>query len=419
MRPQVRVSEAVTKASESKTIDNTSMLIITAPESLFEVGEESKSFEVLSLKNFEDLAYKEGDDLASNMLVWEHVNDFYKLAGDGVELHVLLLKSAVTLKQMFTLGNSAYVTIESYLQSKKGRVRMVGVATNPDPANEVYLTSIDLNLKEAIPLAQNFCNKQFTQNNPILICFESRKFAGTALAAEDLTKFGAGNIAVMIGRDEKRKQELWGAGHSGAGNYAAVGVLLGRLAGLQVSENIGRTTTPPQNAVRENLPILKVGFSGGQAEFTPEEQDVLHAKGYIFFTEYSGGYPGIYFVDDRTCQDSSLSNSNLAAIRVTNKCAIIAYNTYMSLLKSTVSVDKETGRLPSITITSHVQKITDAIEVNTKDLGTQKVDEISGIEVVIDPLQNILEQGTEDIELRVITRGTLKNINVLVGLKAV
>lgn len=418
--PKVYTKQVVTKVGESKTIDNTSLLVITAPAVLFGVGEESKTYKVNSLKSFEDVAYKESDDLSNNMLVWERVKNFYLLAPSGTELHVTLFKDTITFENIFTVSNPAHTVLVNYLLQQKNTIRLIAVAGNPAPAGETHTTSISTDLQNAIPLAQTFANSEFKKNNPILLVFEGRKFAGTALGAVDLTALGAGNVAVCVARDEARKEALVAGGHVNAANFAAVGLLLGKLASIQVNQNIGRVTTPPANVVRENLPVQKLGFSGGQTQFSTEDQGKLHEKGYTFMTEYGSGFDGIFFADDRTCQNPALSNSSLAAIRITNKCAVIAYATYINLLKSTVKVDQETGRLPSIEVTRHVQLITDAIEANTQNLsGSSRVDELSGIEVSIDSTQNILTSGVEEIELKIIPTGTLKVISVAVGIKAV
>ena len=417
--PKVQVKEVVAQTGQNLSIDNTSLLVITAPVSLFGVGEESKSYKVNSLKSFEDIAYKESDDLSNNMLVWERVKNFYALAPSGVVLHVLLFKDTTSFTDIFTPSNAVNQALSDYLQAQKNSIRLVGMCGNPDPATETYTTSVSPDLQSAIPLTQAFCNAQFQKNNPLAIVFEGRKFAGTALDAVDLTTFNAGNVAVTIARDEVRKEALVSSGHTNAGHFAQVGTALGKLASIQVNQNMGRITTPPANVVRENLPVQKVGFSGGQTQFSLENQEVLHQKGYTFFIEYGGGFQGVFFSDDRTCQTSELSNNSLAAIRITNKCAIIAYATYINLLKSTVTVDQETGRLPSIEITRHMQLITDAIEVNTKNLPNRQVDELTSIEVSIDPTQNLLASGREEIELKIIPTGTLKTINVAVGIKAV
>jgi len=415
--PQVQVKEVVTQTGVNRSIDNISLLVITAPTALFAVGEESKSYKINSLKSFEDAAYKESDDLANNMLVWERVNNFYALAPSGTVLHVLLFKDTITFTDIFTVGNAAHTALLNHLQAEKSVIRMIGVCGNPDPATETHTTSISADLQSAIPLAQTFCTYQFSKSNPLLVVFEGRKFAGTALDAVDLTTLNAGNVSVMIGRDEARKEELVIAGHTNAANFAQVGTVLGKLAFVQVNQNIGRTTTPPQKTVKENLPVTTMGFSGGQTLWFDEDRDALYAKGYTFFVEYPGGYSGVFFVDDRTCQDPALSNSTLAAIRVTNKCSIIAYNTYMDELKSSVVVDGETGQLSPLEITRHEQIITDAIQVNTQDLEPDLVDEIVGITVTIDPTQNIALTKKERIKLSISTTGTLKNIEVEVGIQ--
>ena len=80
---------------------------------------------VLSSSN--DLS-KLGIDKESNPLVYKDVSAFYTTAGDGAELHLLVVSEATTLTQICSA--EAGSPLQTLIDSAAGRIRLVGVNRN-------------------------------------------------------------------------------------------------------------------------------------------------------------------------------------------------------------------------------------------------------------------------------------------------
>lgn len=422
-RPSLIVKKEVTNLASAALQDGTGLLVISAPAAYITVV---KASEFVSLKDAETAGITAANDVTHKALVWEHLKDFFTVA-NGTTLHVLLVPQTAspgpdtTLKDLFDgTANSAthYGALKTYLQTQGGDIKLIGVAVNlAEAVTDTATGSVSADLDASIALANSFANDEFDLHRPVEVLLENRNFTGTAAAATDLRAKVAGNVMVVSSRDKKRREALTDAIPSASG-FAAIGLALGKAASIQVNQNIGRLTIPPLFQTKDNLPVEVAEFSGGQDlnSFDKASLDALHNKGYTFIDRYAG-YSGYYFVNDNTCEDATKSNSRLSLNRVANKAARITRSTFLNFLKATIQVDSSTGQLlPSV-----VERFKDVIIRAITDEMLENPDparlpEISGLEISIDPTQNVLSTKKVVISQSIVPTGSVDVIETIISL---
>lgn len=213
--------------------DGVSLLVIAA-SNMYPALTEQKFF---SLREAENAGATEENDKTHSSLVWEHIKDFYRYAGAGVELNVIILTSTVTLEDMFTPSNAANDAIKAYLNVEKGNIKLLGCALNP--ATDTTGAGITPDALTAIPLAQTYALAERALYRPISIFMEGRAFNGTPASATDIRAQNSNRVSVIFGQDTERIDDIK-ADVPAAERSAALGAALGKAAGEQVMRNIGR-----------------------------------------------------------------------------------------------------------------------------------------------------------------------------------
>ena len=133
----------------------------------------------------------------------------------------------------------------------------------------------------------------------------------------------------------------------------------------------------------------------------------LHDVGYISFMQHPQK-AGFYFGIDRM---SSTDDYRLLAYgRVVDKAAVIAAAVYVEDLEGEVAVDAD-GKIAYSVLTHLKAKIIQQINV-------AMADQISGVDVVINPSQDVINTGKLTVQLRVRPFGYTSFIDVDLGLIA-
>ena len=89
----------------------------------------------------------------NNPLAYKEVLGFYESAGDGAELHLLVVDAAKTLTEICSM--EAGSPLKTLIDSAAGRIRLVGINRNPDAEYEPTVTSgIDQDVVTAVTAAQ-------------------------------------------------------------------------------------------------------------------------------------------------------------------------------------------------------------------------------------------------------------------------
>lgn len=382
------------------SLDGVALLVMTASADYLAAAT-SLTLVCNQLKDVEAAGLTSAADTENDARIWEHVKDFY-VDGSGPELHILLLPEATTLTNLFSVGNAAQVALANYLRDQGGRIRLVGVATNPTAADTTVASGISADLLAAIPLAQALADAEFELRRPVQLVLEGRAFAYSATITDLRTK-GASSVSVCIGQDKLRRNALADGGHTNLG-YAQVGRVLSRLARIPVMRNLGRVRDGKLKGIEQGA--LSAGAAFGT--LTSTELDAMHDKGYIFYLKHPRR-DGYYFNYDSTCTALSDDYYRISQRRPIDKAAMAAHDAYLDELLDEVEIGAD-GKLPII----EVARFTNVLE---NAVATAMQGEVSNVEVIVNDDQDVLTTDTIEARLDITPMGQTKALSIGVNYK--
>ncbi len=363
------------------TDDSVAGLILT--------GQAEESFELNKHYQFsstKDLT-AHGITAEKNPLVDHEVRSFYAQAGEGAELHLLVVSEATLLTSMVDLGADS--PLSKLVEASAGRLKIIGVNRLITAENEVDNSQgIDNDAIEAAAKAQQAAESYAKKIMPFRILLPAPKWTG-----EVGTFHPSGctyNRVAMVLASEGKLQDQY---------PAAVGMVLGRAAKAEPQQDLGR---------------VKFGVLAASGYFTDgspflEKQGLasdLNSAGFIFFLNYPGKN-GCYLNGSPMACSETDDYATLNNGRVIDKAMRIAYDTYITEIMDNVKVGDD-GKLPSGVCSSFEAMIENAV-------ASLMDGQISSFSAYVNPEQNILSTSTLEIECSIVPVGVLKTINVTLG----
>lgn len=335
---------------------------------------------------------KRGIDAKTNPFLYKELTAFYTAAGEGAELHLLVVSEATTLTQI--CANSADSPLKKLVNSAAGRIRLVGVNRNPPagytPTKE---KGLDKDVITAIASAHVVAEGFLSAIAPFRILLPAIGWDGTTDAIYQPREGSYNRVGVVLASDGK-----YGAGTLYS---AAIGQALGRAARISVHQNIGR--------VRDGAIATDGYLTDGK---TPEEHfsewNLLDDAGYIFYRTFVGKN-GYYLNGDAVAVPTTDDYCYLSSGRVIDKALVIAYKTYIDDILDNIDIDPDKGTIPAHICKSYEVAVERAV-------GTNMSGEISSFAAYIDPSQNILASGNLTISCKIVPMGTLREITVNLSL---
>lgn len=345
--------------------------------------------QIFSLAEAVALGLDEDYDTTNSMQVYRQIREFYEEAGNGTELWIMLVSDTTTMEDM---ADAEGAIAPALLNAAAGKIRLLGVSRTPDGGyTPTYDNELDDDVIDAVAKAQALAEAFAALFKPVRVLIEGRDFQGTLADLPDLRQRTDNRVGVVIGTSQ-------------ADTTASVGMALGRAAGNPVQRKISRVK---DGAVTAQAAYLSDG--NPIEDLSAGQQDSLHDKGYIFLRGYANK-TGYFFSSDPVCAPLTDDYSSLARGRVIDKAIVIAYTTFVDELEDDLPVDQNTGYLPPSVVKSYQGKIENAVNA----LMTAE-DEISGVRCVIDPKQNLLQNSTLNILLKVTPKGYSSAIDVELG----
>ncbi len=335
---------------------------------------------------------KRGIDAKTNPLLYKELTAFYTAAGEGAELHLLVVSEATTLTQI--CANSADSPLKKLVNSAAGRIRLVGINRNlPAGYTPTKEKGLDKDVITAIASAHVVAEGFLSAIAPFRILLPAIGWDGTTDAIYQPREGSYNRVGVVLASDGK-----YGAGTLYS---AAIGQVLGRAAKISVHQNIGR--------VRDGAVTTDGYLTDGK---TPEEHfsewNLLDDAGYIFYRTFVGKN-GYYLNGDAVAVPTTDDYCYLSSGRVIDKALVIAYKTYIDDILDNIDIDPDKGTIPAHICKSYEAAIERAV-------GTNMSGEISSFAAYIDPSQNILASGNLTISCKIVPMGTLREITVNLSL---
>ena len=325
---------------------------------------------------------------ANNPLIYKEVNAFYAQAGDGAELHLLAVSEATTLTQMVAIAADS--PIRKLLDPAAGRIRLVGLnRTLPANYEATMNGCVDGDVQTAVVAAQAIAQSYLGKIAPVCILVPAMKWTGAVANIYQPREGSQNMVGVVLASD----------GKVGTTQSAAIGMVLGRAAKIAVNVSVGRVADGAIAAAGAGYLM-----DGATPESHYADWEALHDAGFIFFRTYIGK-GGYYLNDDATAAPTTDDYCQLCLTRVIQKAVLVCYKTYIDSILDNVSIDPETGKLPTAMAKYYESLLTNSINSNMEG-------EISGLTISIDPDQDLITTKKMDVVARITPTALLREIEV-------
>jgi len=342
-----------------------------------------------SLRRLSDLEPL-GVTASNNPLLYQTVRDFYTEAQEGVRVFIVGYPDTLKMSDVLDKENPY---LRKIIESTNGELRGFVCTAVPDVA-PVITDGLDDDIPAALLNAQGLGEWARTvRYAPLFVIIDGLNFNGNASDLKDLKTNSYYRASVVIGSRDP-----------GAANQA-VGLVAGRIASNSVDRNIGRVQDGALN-------VLTL-FAGNTA-IELADTETIYDLSYITFRTFTG-ISGYYISDDLMATKETDDYNHLTAVRTVDKAARIVYAVMVQQLLDKVQVRSNGTMLQSV-IASWQQIIENAIAASMTSFGELSDDGgDNGIQLFIDPSQDVLATGTISVEVRVRPFGYARYINVLLG----
>ena len=338
-----------------------------------------KAYQLSSTKDLVSL----GVTKENNALADKEVRAFYAAAGEGSELHLMVVAPTVTLTQMCDSADAS--PLNQLLNAAGGRIRLVGVNKIAAADYEADTAQgIDGDAITAAEKAQQTARNAAEAVRPFRLLMPAPAWTGSTESLFKPREGSSNAVAFVLASDDT------------ANKTAAIGMVLGRAAAIELHQSIAR--------VRNGAIASNGWFTNGKSYLELAGMaEALHDAGYIFFRKFPTRN-GAYLNDDATAAPLTDDYSALRLGRVIDKARTIIYDTYIGEIQDNVAVD-ENGKIPAGICVSFESMIENAVLAGMDG-------QISGFSAYVDPDQNILSTSKMKVECKIVPQGILSAIEV-------
>lgn len=358
------------------------------------------TYPINSVAAAEALGLNAAYDLTNKVLVYNHIKRFYARR-PGATLYIMGVAQGTTLAQMC---DKTLSYAKKLINDAGGKVRQLAVVLNPDMSDYDSSLSggLDADVIAAIPKAKALREEAVIGKRPLVVLIEGREFNGSASAAADLRTKNAPGVGVVIAADPY----LTGL-HADFANTAAMGDVLGIMAAAKVNQSLGNNLFQLTNEA-ENM-FVSAGLTNGVTVENQGADDLgtLLGKGYIVPRQFSD-VAGYRIAGSPACTAATEDLAWLPSARSIDKALRIAYKTLVPDVEGEILLNED-GTPQPVDIGDFQSKVKTAVEQGM-------VGEVSSIPMpFIDPAQNVFSTGELNMEVGIIEKGTLRQINVSLG----
>lgn len=320
-----------------------------------------------------------------NAAAYKQIKEFYDEAGEGAKLWIIV--SGSTLKMSEKVDNSvASSPARILLNRANGEISALGITRGAALTGE-SVDGFNSDLWEAINNTQILADNYQGLIMPFCGILDGIGFAGDADMAKSLKTMSDHRATVVLSASE-------------SDGVASIGQFLGRLASIPVQRKVSRV----KDGALKNLNGYLT--DGESVEGRLGALNTLHDKGYVVYRTLPGK-SGYFYSGDPTATADTDDLNIIARNRIIDKVIKIAYNTYANELDDDVPIT-DAGKLEPAVCSYLKSQIEQQVNANMED-------EISSFTAIVDSDQNILSGLPLEIELQIIPKGYLSQINVTLG----
>ena len=371
-----------------------------------------KTVQLYGLYDAAQYGITEAFDKDNNVNVYRHVREFYRMAGEGVELNFMAVAQTETIT---TIAQDVTGDMwKRLLVDADFKVRQLAIAVNL-AAIGVQVDGLPPDLFGAIPLAQGAANWAYDNFMPTHIFLEGYGLSGLGSVVPDLRDIDdveATKVTVCIGQDWQYAETKTGV----AQKFADVGTVLGVCAAAAINQNIGDNEAFNLTDATKSAWLVP-GLSSHQKNKEVFEQlQTFENKGYVFGISYPG-LAGVRINNDHVCApviidaEGNMNEHTIAYGRVMDDATRKLRAAYLPKVKKTYPLD-DAGLLPT--------GVRVGLETIGDDIFTdmENAVEISGGKTIIDPLSDLLVAKELKVAFNLQPTGVLGFLNGTINLKS-
>jgi hypothetical protein len=346
-------------------------------------------------------------DATNEVNVYRHIKEFYRRAGEGIKLHIMLVAQTVIIDEMSTKAQELAVYAE-------GNISDMAFIFNPESIyTETPVDGMNPDVMAAIPVLQTFAEWADTQDMPLHTILEGRGMDTTISSLPDLRDMVDENekVTVVAGQDWDYADGLgWAMGKK----FADVGTFLGVIASQAWNRNPGEVET--QNLMNADLEVWMTGGLSNHKKYSEVYSDLptLDTKGYVFPIRYQG-LSGYWFNGGHVCapivvdQEGNMNQHTIYYSHTYDEAKRALRLTYLEEVKKPVEV--EDGKLPNAMVRYY-----DAVGNNVfESMAGRSL--ISGGQTFTDPESDMLVAKQLNVSFSVTPTGSINEIVGTINLK--
>lgn len=322
----------------------------------------------------------------TNPLAYKEVRAFYAQAGEGAELHMIIVSDTMTLTAM--CDSAAGSPLCKLIDSTGGRLRIVGVnKIAPKEYTAVTTQGIDEDAITAGDAAQKTAQSYADRIRPFRLFMPAPAFKADSDDLFAPRESSYNRVAYVLASDDS------------ASNSAAIGMVLGRAAKIEPQQSLGR--------VKDGSMAPSLNLTNGKSYIDMASMaNTLHAAGFIIPISYPTKN-GAYLNGNPMAAPVTDDYSELNLGRIIDKATVVIYSTYISEIMDNIQISEDGTIAPGVCV-AFSSMIEEAIK---SKMGRQ----ISRFSASIDSKQNVLSTGALAINCKIVPLPTLEEINVMLA----
>lgn len=372
-----------------------------------------------SVKDCTALGLNRAYDVANNVVVFEHIDEYFRMNGNTAKLYLMVAPQDTPLATLLDDPTALYS--RKLIAEGGGKIYNLAVGINPEATyTETPVDGLNNEVRACIKKAQDLYIWSEQTDRPVQVLLEGRAYNGPSVSALDLRSIPASpsgfldcsKVSLIVGQDYGFAATLTGL----AQQHAAIGTALGTLSACDLNQNVGEVGV--FNLTDENKgKWLVAGISSHKTVVEMEGQlDTLHEKGYLFADTYAG-VSGYRWNGDATCvpiivdADGNMNEHTIALGRLLDYCIRQIRAAYLPIVNSRQPVDPKTGLLPS------------GIAKGLSQIGNDLFEDMaaegwcSGGEATVDPTSDVLVRKELIVFFAVVPYGVISAIKGTINLK--
>ena len=379
-RPNVNITLGNGNLGRSAATDDGVAALVLTGAAVSDTLELNKHYQLSGTADMVKL----GITAENNPLAYKEVVAFYEQAGEGSELHLLVVSEATTLTQMCDSVEGS--PLRKVIDAAGGRVRLAGVNRIPPAEYEAEVTQgIDKDAIDAAAKVQAVVESYAAGKvAPFRVLLPAPALDADAESLFKPREASYNAVGFVLASDDVTN------------HTAAIGLVLGRAASLSVHQSLGRVS---DGAIATDLYLT----DGQSYTAAAGLADMLHDAGYIIPI----GYPrknGAYLNGDPMAAPVTDDYSQLRYGRVIDKARIIVYDTLIDQVLDNVDSEDD-GTLAAGQCTSHAGMVENAVL-------TQMDGEITSFTCTIPQGQDILSSETIQVVCQIQPKGVVQTFEV-------